>query len=499
MKLRLFSIAALILVLLIAAVPAFAADPVPDKGNTDVVVVNTNQNTGSGAADVVALYYSPSGSLEYSRSQSVPARGSFAFLASGTPLGDNWIGSMILQSDQELAAVAEITWSGPSASAADKTTAGAYRGYAFGSTEMYLPFIVYAPNAQFSRISVQNTEDSPATIKLEYYNRDGSKDYECTDTVQGLGSKTYDTHVPGTCIPVWGSIPYFNTNGNWTGAVKVTSTNGREIVAVETNHWQQWAVAYNGSSSGADRNFIPSAERRVDTVQGWRGFSVIIAQCLESSSSCAVKIEFVNATTGSVDLTLNKTLTPGSALGANTRGGGDFGESTFEVLGGTWAGSVIVSTTNSTDISVIAYTIRPATTLAGSTSGANTAEAGSETFLPAIYQKNVDGVSCPSDPNNDWTQFSLIRIQNPTTTNATDVDIYFFNQDGTTALQQLNESVAAGKSLNLNTRNQCSTLTLGGSWSGSVYIKSNVPVVAVAETLWGALKMNAYNGYSVTR
>ena len=88
---------------------------------------------------------------------------------------------------------------------------------------------------------------------------------------------------------------------------------------------------------------------------------------------------------------------------------------------------------------------------------------------------------------------------NPTNNNASDLDIYFFNTDGSMAYQDLNNSLQAGKSTNRNTRVDCSTISLGGSWNGSVYVSADQPLVAVAETLWGGVKMNSYNGYSVTR
>lgn len=494
-KLRLFSAVSVILVLLMAAAPAFAADPNPGKGNTDVVVVNTNRS--GPAADVQAVYYSPDGVIKYSRSQPINAEGSYTFLASGAPLGDNWIGSMILQSDAEVAAIAQITWS--DGSAPDGTTAGAYRGYAFGSTTMYLPYAVYSPDAQFSRITVQNTADSPAEITIEWKNRDGVVDGIFTDTIQGLGSKTYDTHVPSPQVPVWNTVPFFTTNGAWNGALKITSTNGKELTAVVTNHWHRWAIAYNGVITGATNNYVPSAERRVDPSAGWRGFSIVVAQCLESSTQCQVKLEYVNGGTGSVDLTLNRTLQPGAALGSNTRNGGDFGADTYLPLGGAWAGSVIVSTTNNTDIAVIAYSIRPGTNIAGSTSGANATEAGTETFLPVIYQLNRDGVSCPSDFNTDWNTFSQIRIQNPSGSNANNVQMNFFNTDGSLKLAVDAGDIPAAKSVSWNTRNHCATLDLGGTWSGNLYITSDVPVVAVAETIWGNIKMDSYNGYSINR
>ena len=63
----------------------------------------------------------------------------------------------------------------------------------------------------------------------------------------------------------------------------------------------------------------------------------------------------------------------------------------------------------------------------------------------------------------------------------------------------MNLSIPAGKSLNRNTRVNCSTINLGGNWTGSVYVHSNVDLVAVSETLVGGSDMSAYNGYSVNR
>lgn len=495
---RMFGLIGLILALLVTAVPAFAADPNPGEGNTDVVVVNTNQDTNASAADVTALYYNTAGVVEYQRTRSLAPRASYPFLASDAVLSDGWNGSMILQSDYELAAVAEITWSNGSAS--DGVTSGTYTGYANGSTVMYMPFVVYAPNAQFTRVSVQNTEDSVANIQMQYINRDGQTDFTITDSIDGLGSKTYDMHVPGPKIPVWANSPYYQSRGNWGGALKITSLNNKEIVAVATNHWQQWAVAYNGASSGAETNYVPSAERRIDGNLA-RGFSVIIAQCLESSGTCAVQLQFVNATTGNTDLTLNRTINAGAALGANTNTGGDWPASDFNPLGTAWAGSVIVRTTNSTDIGVVAYSIRPVSLVGGSTSGSNANDAGRETFLPTAYQINTAGQSCAAD--NQWRTYSLIRIQNPTGTNASDVDIYYFNRDGSQRAAELNNQVQAGKSYNRNTRVHCAQIGLGGSWSGSVYIRADQPLVAVIENLAGdgasTIKMDAYNGYSITR
>ena len=48
-KTRLFAVIALVIAMLVVALPAYAADPNPGEGNTDVIVTNTNQNTSASA------------------------------------------------------------------------------------------------------------------------------------------------------------------------------------------------------------------------------------------------------------------------------------------------------------------------------------------------------------------------------------------------------------------------------------------------------------------
>ena len=498
-KKQMVAVIALVVAMLVMALPAYAADPNPGEGNTDVVVTNTNQNTGAAAASVTAIYYNQSGAVEYSRPRSINSRGSYNFKASDAQLGDHWKGSMVVQSDAELAAVAEIHWTG--GGHIDGKEADTYTGYAQGASDYYFPFVVRAPNQQYTALTVQNTEDSTITIQMTYINRDGVADFQnVTTTIPAFGSKTFSMNQPGVNgVPNLAQTQYWTQNGNtWTGAVKVTALNGKKIAAVANNFWQQWSVAYNGLVRGATQSFIPSASRRYDAALGWREFSQIVVQCA-STTTCNAAIDFINATTGQVNLTLTKSVAANAAIGANTKGGGDFDPNLYATaLGSAWTGSVVVRSTNGTNLAVVAYSIRSGNNQAGGTSGATVQDGGIETFLPAVYQKNTQNVSCPSS-DSAWTAFSLVRIQNPGTTNATNVDIYYFNLDGSQAFQELDRSVNAGKSLNRNMRVNCNEIPLGGNWTGSIYIRSDQPLVAVIENVWGSAEMAAYNGYSITR
>lgn len=80
-----------------------------------------------------------------------------------------------------------------------------------------------------------------------------------------------------------------------------------------------------------------------------------------------------------------------------------------------------------------------------------------------------------------------------------DVDISYYNQDGSIAFQEQNWQIAAGKSLSRHTRVDCGAIPLNGNWVGSMHIRSDQPLVAVVENLWGSLEMAGYNGYSVNR
>lgn len=513
---KLATLLGLILVLALTVSPVLAdpnVDPDPGRGNTDVVVMNM----GTTATDATAIYYNANGIPEHNAPTNLAARGSYRFAANAAaPLGDNWRGSMVVQSAGEVAAVAELLWN--NGNSADGTTADAYTGFSTGSTTMYVPFAVYSVNAQFTQFAVQNTESSQANIRLTFINRNGVTDLQVNDTIAALGSKNFDIRSYNQLQ----SSSYWQSNcaaGNcsWTGAVKIESTNSKKITVAATNHWMQYAAAYTGAASGGTTSYVSSVERRCSNCAWnpgggqtgfWQGFSVVIAQCLSTSTPCQVRIRFIGQTGTMGNLTLNKTINPGAALGANTRAGGDWSASEFNVLRNSsdptgqafWAGSAEISTTNGTDIAVVNYSVRPDVNVAAGNSGAGQASAGRQTFVPAVYKVGT------CDGGFNWQKLSIIRIQNPTATNASNVSIVYYNRNGTVAFQEPGLNIPGGQSLSRNTRTNCSSLSaLGNNWEGSIFVSSDQPLVAVAETYFnpfgsvsGPNWAAGYNAYSVS-
>ena len=163
-----------------------------------------------------------------------------------------------------------------------------------------------------------------------------------------------------------------------------------------------------------------------------------------------IAIDFVNAATGQTNLTLTRSINAGAAITANTRSGGEFDPNQIAAaLGNVWAGSVIVRSTNNTNLAVIAYSIRSANNQASGTSAATIEDrardlsAGSlskeypERLLPVVGFGLEGFFNCPD--------------AEPGTVNANDVDIYYFNLDGSLVVQELDRQVQAGKSLSRHT------------------------------------------------
>ncbi|NLE76257.1 MAG: hypothetical protein GX605_05840 [Chloroflexi bacterium] len=462
-----------------SVVPALAADPNPGTGNTDIIVQNTDTNTGNPAATVNVDYINQSGGVEKTVFKSVKPLAAGEFSAATSGLGDGWIGSAVVSSEKELAAVVNVVWTNGSAN--DRVTGDQYAGYEAGSTEAFLPYLVYNPNLQFSRFSVQNVDTAgAANITMKYINRSGVTDFTITDSVPAQAQRTYELNKPGSKTPVWTNSAYFNSNGNWTGSVVITSD--RPIVTVMTNHWSNWAVVMNGSSTAAAKVFAASAARRT-TGAKWQEFSIVTVQNPSTTQTANVSLKYVNGDTGAIDLTITgQSVGPGAAKGYNTRSGGDVAAAVFEVLGGTWTGSVIVESNIPVVVGVIAT--RAQNSQSAATLGVSSATAGTDVYLPAVYQKKVGSA---------WERNSLIRLQNTSGSTAT-FDVYFYDRNGNLSYSLTGQTVGGEKVWKYNTR--VNDPPLGYNWEGSVYIHANQPLVAVVENLFGKEWQGAYNAIS---
>ena len=192
------------------------------------------------------------------------------------PVGlSGFSGAVVVDASQDQAVIVENRYSG--SGYGDGNAAVAYSAFDAGSATMYLPYAVYYPDAvtggvpfvQYSRFTVQNTTTAAASLELTYINRGGVTDFTRTDTLLANGLRNYDLRYPGGAVPDLRETGYYGeqcdnilVGCNWTGAIKITSTNGQLITSVLTNYWRWYVAAYNGVSGGAQPVFAPSIERR---------------------------------------------------------------------------------------------------------------------------------------------------------------------------------------------------------------------------------------------
>lgn len=498
MRKRLFAFILAVAMLVTMAVPAFADNP--GTGNSDFVIQNVENST----ATVTVDYYDQTGTNDVSGSPfTLNAYGSRVFQSSTLPVGDGWVGSVVISADKKVSAVTMLTWQSTYGTVDDRITGDAYAGTYAPGTDLYFPYATVKPAGtipgkliRFSIITVQNAGTADANIQMYYYNQtDGSVTGPISDVIQAGRSKSYNLSLSGPKIP--------NLGGNWQGSVYVHSD--QPIAGVVTNHWaqyiyQQWASAYEGVSSGATTLYAPSVfrvDRTSDPAVGsWVRSSNIMVQNL-GTSPANVTIQFFETGSTTPKMTINDTIQPKTMGEYNTRFGSPtnpaYPVSAFaSALGNLFNGSVVINCTNGQPLAAVVHTFwnRPdenaASTYVAVPAGAT------EIFVPYAPRKKS---------GTAWVQWSKIAVQNLSASTA-NLTLTYYNPDGSVALT-LNPTIAGSSGDAYNTRFGSDSGAvpasafnpLGDNFIGSVKITSNQPVVAVVNLISKPNWSGTYNAY----
>ena len=431
------------------------------RGSSTVVV----QNTSTTEVNVVAEFINPSeGTTAYRQPTSIPGHGSYEFDVANTPLSSNWVGSMILSSDQPLVALNNLIWRG--GTIGDGTSAGTYAAFAEGSTTVYLPFLSKR-KGQYATFSIQNVDSGPAKIKIKYINRDGTVRKTRRDEIPEGAQRIYDLSSPGGKVPRLGN--------SWRGAVVVSSS--KNLVGVATVHWSKYSGAYNGFASGDSTIFLPSVYRRQRNNR-WKVHSNIIVQNLSNSQAARVRLRFYSHSGGPAILDFTDTIPANSSHTYSTKGGGRVPATKFECLGTSHAGPVIItSDSDGPPIVAVAVTHWWGKVFTGIYN--SQATGSTELFVPDVARtKN----------GNQWDRYTALVVQNPDPSNAATVRLRFYDRDGTLKFK-FKAIIPASSSHEYNTRvggnvTMRKIRHLGNDFLGSAYIKSNRPVIGIVNSLW---------------
>jgi len=490
-------------------------DPAPGIGRTIVSVANMHPSQ-SATVQVSKFFMDGAGAASSITTTLESSGRSATFSMEDAPYSD-WHGTAMIESDKSLATVTQIIWE--EGGDGDGTTSVAYIGSHATPTELFFPYIASVPGSQFTRFAITNVGASATGLRFQYFQNDGTPESAIviTDTLLGYPitatgwsntftppdvsrlqpghTRIYDMHIPGTQVPEL---------TNWGGSLKVTALDGQGLAGVATNYWTDvGAATYNPLITGTLRSNVPSIERRKDGEQ-WLGYSVIRIQCIsaDSDGDCDVSADLSPSANSPSTETLSLTcaIAENATKGINTQKTNANRCGASMLTSTDWVGSATIWTTDTSKIGVVSFSLRDKAEMSLGYTAADENNASTTVYAPDIYVMQSSGVTL--------TQWSIISVQNITTTQSASVSLNFLgrklpNSSHLTDTVIGNIVVQPGEVFRLNTREHYTSdaygidETLGNQWEGSLRVDSDIPVAVVAETHWSAVdgrKMNAYNG-----
>jgi len=425
------------------------------QGNSDIWVMNLH---GTLDATVVTRYFDQGGNPTDGPGASISPLGNASFPASSSGLADNWLGSMVLYSNRELASVAELHWR--SLPVGDGWSGAAYAGYSEGGNELFFPGIA---KTLFHRtiVTIQCVDTTDCDVSMTYRNLNGTTvaGSPFADTIYADAQESYDLHDPtlNPNIPTGLPTP-------WYGSLQVTSAN--KMAGVMVVHWARgYAAAYNPIVPGTDTViYFPAVNRRNFTgdwtgPSDWQGLTV---QNL-NNSEITVHVEIYAWGGGAPVLDFYDDI-PAYSVGLyNTRYGGSVDRSVFDALGDIFVGSAVV--TCNMPIGGLSGGVRFPSW--GMAAGYQAASSGSNRLVNPLVYRVKSGAK--------WLNYSTIAVQNLDPNNDVDVQVQFLNSNGTVGVG-FPDTIPANSIAAYSTRYGGATYEpLGTSWAGSVVVTTDDP------------------------
>jgi len=504
MKKSVIALIVAIMMLSATVLPVLADDP--GTGNSDFVI----QNVDAGDVNVTVDYYDQSGANDQlgGPQVTIPGHGSRVYEAATLPVGDGWIGSVVISASKQVAAVTKLSWQSAFGSINDQITGGAYSGTYQPGMNLYFPYATVKPEGtqpgklrRYSILTVQNAGSADANINMYYYNQtDGSVVGPIADTIQMGRSRSYNlSHFANPKVP--------NLGGDWQGSVFVQSTN-QPIAGVMTNHWfsnvgQQWGSAYEGISSGNTVLYGPSVfrvNRESDPAVGsWVRSSNIMVQNLGDSAANVVLELFATGSTTAA-MTINATIAPKTMGEFNTRFGSPthpaYSAAAFQTaLGNLFNGSVKVTCTNGQPLASVVHSFwnRPNENAASTYVAVPT---GATNIYVPYAPRKLSGTA--------WVEWSKTAVQN-LSASAANITMTFYNPNGTVALT-LTDTLPGNSGDGYNTRFGSDSQriaaaafnALGSNFVGNLHIQSSQPIVAVVNLIGIPNTSETYNAFIPT-
>ncbi len=218
------------------------------------------QNLDSGAAANVTVYwYDRDGAELFSFDDIIPANSSHGYNtrqtgsdvpdhdALHTALGDNWNGSVVVSSDTNVVAVANLQWTDDSPVGLAATS---FTSESSGNDEIFVPANFRRINAssewlQFTGLIVQNVGDAAcADFDVSWFNREGTQLLTFQSSLDPNIATGFNTAY-GAGFPN-GTTDTALLTDDFRGSVYIGAT-GCELIAVHNTLWPLWSdsTTYN--------------------------------------------------------------------------------------------------------------------------------------------------------------------------------------------------------------------------------------------------------------
>ncbi|MDP2727393.1 MAG: hypothetical protein Q8P59_07590 [Dehalococcoidia bacterium] len=223
------------------------------RNNVDSMVAVQNTDSSTTANVTLNFYTTGQSAVKYSKTDTIPALATHTYDLSSdafSTLGSGWVGSLVVTSNTNVAAVAHSVRS---------TATGElsiYRGFSAGSTKYFAPLVFNewtggTSNDAISGIQVQNLGSTADTVTMIYsVAGGGSGTYTCSGPLSGSSSLTfYMPNLPdtGAGITCNSAVPV----GNYGSVVIQAGSNQVAVVVNNNSAGRATASAYNAFVDGA--------------------------------------------------------------------------------------------------------------------------------------------------------------------------------------------------------------------------------------------------------
>jgi len=483
---------------MIAAVYAQAPDP------GSATSFGAAQNVDSaGTAHMRQDFYDTEGNLDAYREKDVGYGDTLGLTTndtvSGAPLSaalpPGWVGSSVVSSDREAAAVVLVNYSG-GALGTDGLTSADYAGTANPGSDIFCPSVGMR-SAEATEITVMNTSGSNISdVSVSFTDRIGAAagTAKTGESINAYAQKTYELFDSS-----------FALSANFLGAARVQSTGGTPLAVVAVTHWGGGTFAYNcqPTDAAATALYAPKVMRRKPAWLGaWLDSSGVVAVNTAGTQATA-RVEFYDRD-GNASGVFTDTIPAYSAHGYNTEYYGQADHDVIDGLVGTgtaanpnWLGSAVIKSVGSGGEKLVAIVKQGYENdlWAAGYNMLSDADAHTDWFFPLVYRR---GFSQP------WTDYAGLICQNVTVSSVTP-QVTFVDRRATatsctasTTVCQFTDATSLGQyvSHGYNTRYggaQTGTWfgdpaagatgnTLNGNFIGAAFVTASTPIVCIQET-----------------